>query len=72
MCKKRKLNISVNDYTYPSSSNAIQQNKIEINNNSNLEIMQENISKKACSKKMLQPMMMCLMTPLMFLAITSL
>ena len=29
LCKKRKLNVSVNDYTYPSTNKAIQQNKIE-------------------------------------------
>jgi hypothetical protein len=39
MCKKRKLNISVNDYTYPSPSKAIQQNKFELNN----KFKQENI-----------------------------
>jgi len=27
MCKKRKLNVTVNDYTYPSPSEAIQQNE---------------------------------------------
>ena len=43
MCKERKLNILVNDYTYPSQNKAIQQNKIELNNNFNLKIMQENI-----------------------------
>jgi hypothetical protein len=51
MCKKRKLNISVNDYTYPSSSKANQQNIIELNHNFNSEIMQENISKKSCNKR---------------------
>ena len=33
MCKKHKLNITVNDNTYPSLSKAIQQNKIELDNN---------------------------------------
>ena len=44
MRKQRKLNNSVNDNTYPSPSKAIQQNKIELNNNFNSEMMQENIS----------------------------
>jgi len=39
-CKKRKLNITVNDYTYPSPSKAIQQNKIKLNNKFNLKFMQ--------------------------------
>ena len=43
MCKKPKLNVTVNDYTYPSPSKAIQQNKFELNNYFNLELMQENI-----------------------------
>ena len=43
MCKKRKLNVSVNDYTYPRPNKAIQTNKIELNNNFNSEMMQENI-----------------------------
>ena len=51
MCKKRKLNVSVNDYTLPSPNKAIQQNKIELNNNFNSKIMQENISKKSCTRK---------------------
>jgi hypothetical protein len=50
--KKRKLNVSVNDYTYPSPSKAIQQNKIELNNEFNLEMMQENISKTSCNKNL--------------------
>jgi len=50
-CKKRKLNVTVNDFTYPSPNKAIQTNKIEFNNNFNSEIMQENISKKSCNKK---------------------
>ena len=72
MFKKRKFNVSVNDYTYPSTSKAIQQNKIDFNNNFNLETMQENISKKFFIKKMSLIIIMCLMTPLMFLAIISL
>jgi hypothetical protein len=36
MCKKRKLNVSVNDYTYPNPS-TIQHNKIELNDNFNSE-----------------------------------
>jgi len=57
MCKKRKLNVSVNDYTYPSPYKAIQQNKNEFNNNFNSEMMQENISTKSCTKK-LSPIIM--------------
>ena len=41
MCKKHKLNVTVNDYTYPSLSEAIHPNKIELNNNFNSNIMQE-------------------------------
>ena len=41
MCKKGKLNVSVNDNTYPSPNKAIQQNKIEVNNNFNSEMIQE-------------------------------
>ena len=52
MCKKRKLNTSVNDYTYPSPSKAIQQNTIELNTNFNSEMIQEKISKKSCNKNM--------------------
>ena len=51
MCKKRKLNDSANDNTYPSPNKAIQQNKIELNNNFNSKMMQENFSKKSCNKK---------------------
>ncbi len=51
MCKKCKLNVTVNDYTYPSPSKAIQQNKFELNNYFNSEMMQENISRKSCNKK---------------------
>ena len=50
MCKKCKLNVSVNDYTYPSPSKAIQQNKIELNNKFNSEMMQENILKNLKQK----------------------
>ena len=42
MCRKRKLNDSVNVNTYPSLSKAIQHNKIESNDKFNLEMMQEN------------------------------
>ena len=51
MCKKCILNVSVNDNTYPSLSKAIQHKKIELNNNSNSEMMQENLSKKSCNNK---------------------
>jgi hypothetical protein len=51
MSKKRKFNITFNDYTYPSLSKAIQTNKIELNNNFNSVMMQEKISKKSCKKK---------------------
>ena len=43
-CKKSKLNVTVNDYTYPSPNKAIQQKKIEVNNNLTSGVMQENIS----------------------------
>ena len=43
MCKKRKSNVSVHDYTYPSPNKAIEQNKIELNNNFNSKVIQENI-----------------------------
>ena len=72
MCKKGKLNVSVNDYTYPSPSKAIQQNKIQLKNNFNSKIMHENISKKSCTKKLSSIIMMCLMTLPMFLVIISL
>ena len=42
MCKKRKLNVSVNDNTFPSPNKAIQQNKIIVNNKINSKKMQEN------------------------------
>ena len=51
MCKKGKLNISVNNYTYPKPSKAIQQNKIESNDKFNNDTMQENTSQKSCNKK---------------------
>ena len=51
MCKKCKLNILVNDYTYPSPNKAIQQNKFELNNRINSKAMQENDLKKSCDKK---------------------
>jgi hypothetical protein len=50
--KKRKVNVSVNDYTYPSPSKAIQQNKFELSNYFNLEMMQESISKNLAIKKL--------------------
>ena len=42
ICKKCKLNVSVNDNTYPSPNKAFQQNKIKFNNKFNSEMMQEN------------------------------
>ena len=51
MYKKRKLNISVNEHTYPSQNKAIQQNEFELNNKINLKAMQENDLKKSCNKK---------------------
>jgi rRNA maturation endonuclease Nob1 len=48
--KKRKVNVSVNDYTYPSPSKAIQQDKFKLNNNFNSEMMQENMSKNLAMK----------------------
>jgi hypothetical protein len=48
MCKKCKLNISVNDNTYPSPNKAIQQNKIKLIDS---KIMQGSVSKKSCNKK---------------------
>ena len=50
MCKKCKLNNSVNYNTYPSPHKAIQQNKIELNNKINSKVMQEKIQ-KTCHKK---------------------
>ena len=50
MCKKRKLDVPVNKYTYPSPNKAIQQNKFELNNNINSKAMQENDLKKSCNK----------------------
>ena len=52
MCKKRKLNVSVNDYTYPSLNKAIQHDNFELNNYFNSEMVQDKISKKSCDKKM--------------------
>ena len=43
MCKKCKLNVSVNDNTHPIPNKANQQNKIELNNKFNSKKMQENI-----------------------------
>ena len=42
MCTKCKLNVTVNDNTYPCLNKAIQQNKIELNNKFNSEMMHEN------------------------------
>ena len=50
MCKKRKLDVPVNKYTYPSPSKAIQQNKFKLNNNINLKAMQENDLKNLATK----------------------
>jgi hypothetical protein len=66
-CKKRNLNVWVNDYTYPSPNKAIQQIKIELNIIINSKKMQENKSIKSCNKKMSLIIMICLMTPPMFL-----
>ncbi len=41
MCKKLKLDVSVNDNTYPSPNKAIQQNKIELKNKINSKKMRE-------------------------------
>jgi hypothetical protein len=46
-CKKRKYNVPVKDYTYPSPNKAIRTKKIELNNNCNSITMQENILKKS-------------------------
>jgi hypothetical protein len=51
ICKKRKFNVQVNDYTYPSPNKAIQQNKFELNNNDNSKAMQEKDLKKSCNRK---------------------
>ena len=48
MCKKHKLNVSVDDNTYLSPNKAIQQNKIELNNKINSKKIQENKSTKNC------------------------
>ena len=52
MCKTRKLNVSVNDNTYPSPNKAIQQNKIELNNKINRrrckKINQKNLGTNKC------------------------
>jgi hypothetical protein len=50
MCKKCKLNVSVNDNTYPSPNKATQQNKITINNKINSKKMQENKSKNLATE----------------------
>ena len=72
MCKKCKLNITVNDYTYPSPNKAIQQNKFELNNYFNSEMIQENISKNLAIKKLPLTIKMCLTIPIRFLVIISL
>ena len=51
MCKKCKLNISVNDNTYPSPNKAITQNKIELNNKFNSEMIQGKDIKKSCNEQ---------------------
>ena len=51
MCKKRKFNVQVNSYTYPSPNKAIQQNKFELNNNNTSKAMQEKDLKKSCNRK---------------------
>ncbi len=50
MCKKRKLNNSINSYTNPRPSKAIFKNKIESENSNKLNDMQGNTSEKSCSK----------------------
>jgi hypothetical protein len=67
MCKKCKLNISVNDCTYPSPNKAIQQKKIEVNNNLTLEVKREIYQKNLATKKLSLIITMFLMTPPMFL-----
>ena len=44
MCKKRKLNVSINDYTYPSPNKAIQQNKPIVTNNHDMSNNIANVS----------------------------
>ena len=51
MCKKHKLDVPVNKYTYPGPNKAIQPNKFELKNNINSKAMQENDLKKSCNKK---------------------
>ena len=70
MCKKPKLNVSVNENTYHSPNQVIQQNKIELNNKFNLETIQKIY--KNLQQKMSLIIMMSLMTPPMFLMIISL
>ena len=50
-CEKPKLNVSVNYYTYRSPNKAIQQNKNELNNNFNSEMMQKRYQKNLATKK---------------------
>jgi hypothetical protein len=69
MCKKCKLNNSVNDNTYASPNKAIQQNKIELNNKINSRKVARKKSRKSCKKKLFLIIWMCLMTPPMFLVV---
>jgi hypothetical protein len=59
MCKKHKLNVSVNGNTYPCSNKVIQQNKIELNNKINLKKKEENKSKESCNNKLSLIILMC-------------
>ena len=49
-CKIYKLNVPVNDNTYPSPNKLIQQNKIELNDKIYSKVMQENDSKNLAIK----------------------
>ena len=71
MCKKRKLNIPVNNYTYPSPNKAIQQSKFELNNKNNSKAMQENDLKNLATEKLPLTILMCLMTIKIFLVTIS-
>ncbi len=50
MCKKCKVNDSINNDTNPRLSKAIFKNKIELENSNKLNGMQGNTSEKSCSK----------------------
>ena len=50
MCKKHKLDVPVNKYTYPGPNKAIQPNKFELKNNINSKAMQENDLKNLATK----------------------